>query len=317
MKKITGIVFFNIILSVFLILSVEIIIWGCENLRVKYTNEIPVNKWPLPFHPGIKRTRVINIDWFNNVDFFWTRKPEGLYYTKKPVVVFGCSYAFGFTLKNEQTFSYKLSHLTRRPVYNRAMAGWGIQHMLNQVRQSGFYKDVPEPEYVIFVMINDHFRRLYAPTFMSANLVTEDFNLRYENKNGELVLKQEKNKFFENVHRSYFLQKIEHFYINNILLEKNNHKKYFDFAAKHFIASKSAMQKHWKNAKYVIILYQAFWYDEIFIKQLKDNGFIVISLPNDYGLLNLRTPEYQLPNYHPTEKAWNLITPKIIGTLNL
>ena len=316
MKKTFLIIFTNIILFAIIIFSLEIIVWGCENLRIKFQKEIQYNKLPIPFHPGIKRIESINLEEFKDSKKTWTRKPEGLNYTKKPIVIFGCSYAYGLNLNKEQTFSYKLSHFTKRPVYNRAVSGWGFQHMLNQVKQNQFYIDIPEPEYVIYLMINDHFRRLYVPTFMSASLLDETYNLRYELKDGKLIIKKEKNALLEFIHRLYITQKIEHFYINNILLKSDNYEQYFSFALQHSVESKNEMKKHWKNTKYVVILYQTFPHDNLFIEQLKKNGFIVISLKYDYNL-NLHTPEYMSQDYHPKEQAWDLLTKKISESLNI
>lgn len=47
---------------------------------------------------------------------------------KKPVVIFGCSFAYGEYLKDNQTFGYKLSKQTGRTVYNFAYSGWGPAH---------------------------------------------------------------------------------------------------------------------------------------------------------------------------------------------
>ncbi len=316
MKKIFLIIRTNIILFLIIIISLEFLVWGCENLKLKINDKFQNNNFPISFHPGIKRMEIINLEEFKDYRKTWTRKPEGLNYTKKPIVIFGCSYAYGFGLDNEQTFSYKLSHLTKRPVYNRAVAGWGFQHMLNQVRQNKFYIDVPEPEYVIYIMINDHFRRLYVPSFMTECLLDETYNLRYERKDKKLILKKEKNALLEFIHRLYITQKIEHFYINNILLKSDNYEQYFSFALQHLVESKNEMKKHWKNTKYVVILYQTFPHDNLFIEQLKKNGFIVISLKYDYNL-NLHTPEYMSQDYHPKEQAWDLLTKKISESLNI
>jgi len=316
MKKIINIIFINIILVTLLLFTAEIIVWGCENIRIKISGEAHSNKLPIPFHPGVKRINSVNLNEFKNSSNGWIRMPEGLNYKNPPIVIFGCSFAYGFNLKKEQTFSYKLSHLTKRPVYNRAVAGWGFQHMLNQVRQSGFYDDIPEPEYAIYVMISDHFRRMYVPTFMSASMLAEIYNLRYESINNHPVLKTPRNTFEKLIERPYLSQKLEHFYINNFLLRSTNRKEYFNFALEHLVESRNEMRKHWTKTKYAVILYQYFPYDEEFMQMLKNNSFIVISVPHDYKL-NMRTPDLEQDNCHPKEKAWDILTPKIAETLKL
>lgn len=316
MKKLSALIIANLLIFLTLIFAAELFVWGCENIRIKIHKESHFAQLPIPFHKGIVKNVLVNLENFKNPKSEYTRHLEGTNYTKKPIVIFGCSFAYGFELKNEQTFSYKLSHLTKRPVYNRAFPGWGIQHMLNQVRQTAFYNDVPEPEYAIFIMIKDHFRRLYTPSFMSAHLLGGIFNLRYEYKNNELEEKYPKGRLQEIFQSSYIVQKAEQFYINNILLNERNCENYLTFAIEHFIESKQAMQKHWKNTKYVVILYQGFKNDELFKQILEDNGFIVISVPNDY-YINTRDEKYESDTFHPKEEAWNILTPKIAETLNL
>ena len=52
-------------------------------------------------------------------------------------------------------------------------------------------------------------------------------------------------------------------------------------------------------------------------KELEDNGFIVIST-KDLTDVNLKIPKYTMQdNNHPTEEAWNLLTPLIIKKLGL
>ena len=132
----------------------------------------------------------------------------------------------------------------------------------------------------------------------------------------KLVIKRDKNTVIELIHRLYIVQKIEHFYINNFLLREENYNKYFSFATEHFIESKKEMERHWNNTKYVIVLYQSFQYDDLFIEKLKENNFMVISLKYDYNL-NLFTSQYLYPDYHPKEEAWDLLTAKIAKSLNL
>ena len=52
-----------------------------------------------------------------------------------------------------------------------------------------------------------------------------------------------------------------------------------------------------------------------YFKKLKKNGFIVFST-NDITNENLKIEKYMMQdNNHPTEKAWDLLTPKIAERL--
>lgn len=315
MKKFIAVFIINIIFISIGLFIIEVITWGCENMRMVVHKERYACDLPIKFHAGVIPFK-FDLDAYPSPEYSMGRYPAGLDYKNKPIVVFGDSYAYGFDLEHEQTFHYKLAELTKRPTYLRAVSGWGIQNMLYQVREDEFYKKVPEPEYVIYIMIKDHFRRLYSIHFMSGCLLEERRCLRYKDKNGELVQITDENPVLNFIKRIYFVNKIHEYYINRILLNPNNYELYSNFAVKHFAASKEAMEKHWKNTKYVILIYEPLYNGDIFIKDLKKLGFTVISIP-DIVDVNLRDELYMLPNYHPTEAAWDLIVPKVIEELSL
>ena len=54
------------------------------------------------------------------------RKPDNENFKNPPILLFGCSFAYGEYLAQNQTFSYKLSKLLNSPVYNRAIPGFGV-----------------------------------------------------------------------------------------------------------------------------------------------------------------------------------------------
>lgn len=95
-------------------------------------------------------------DWDEHYPYivkFNMRKPFGTQYKKEPIAVFGCSYAYGYKLKEEQSFGYKLSEYTKRPVYNRAYSGLGIQHMLYQLEREDFIRKFLSPN-TLFLFIS-------------------------------------------------------------------------------------------------------------------------------------------------------------------
>ena len=47
----------------------------------------------------------------------------------KPILIMGCSFAYGAGLKDDETFSYKLGLETGRPVYNRSIMGGGLSNI--------------------------------------------------------------------------------------------------------------------------------------------------------------------------------------------
>lgn len=322
MKKFFKILSINILILIIGCFVLDFVIWGFENYSMYKNKEKYIGVWPIPYHPGVK---IFNVDfkYFPNPDENWGRMPEGLNYKKKPIALFGCSYVYGYNLQNEQTFSYKLSHKAKRPVYNRAVMGWGIQHMLYQANDPLLYKQVPEPEYVIFVSMFDHLRRLYARNFSSGHLLNEERYLRYKEVDGQLIQKTGvkvnsiPSVFKELMDRSYITSKMYDIYENNFLIKEANYENYSEFLIKHFVQSKEKMQEYWKNTKFVILLYNKMYNEDDLKNRLEKNGFIVIDL-QDLTQTDLTTDEFKLKNDpHPNEKAWDLITPKIIEELKL
>ncbi len=315
MKKFIRIFFVNLLLFIFLIFTVELIIWGCENENLKRRHDEYRAKGLLKFHPGVT-TFKLNPEFFPTPENNFGRAPEGLEFSGKPIVFFGCSFTYGFTLDKNQTLPYKFAYTAKRPAYNRALHSWGIQHMLYQTYLERMYEQIPEPEFVIYTYMHDHIRRLYLLTFLSEHMLNEDFNLRYKEKNGKLIEITNSNPILRFIKRLYITNEIHYFYVNNFILRKSNYKNCYNFALMHFIASKEEMQKHWKNTKYVVFFYDDSYDDSEFKQKLEDNGFMVV---NYYDLTNedLTSPKYMKSNFHPNEAAWDLLVPALIKKLNL
>lgn len=106
-------------------------------------------------------------------------------FNKSPVILYGCSYTACVWLSDEECLSGILQKETGRPVFNRGLAGYGIQHSLyhiennlkdlllkynSQLLKSLHNNNLPqnlhlgnEPYYVIYTFIEDHVNRLYKP----------------------------------------------------------------------------------------------------------------------------------------------------------
>lgn len=315
MRKFFKILLINIFIFIFLIFLADGIIWLYENFKLKPYGQTYIGKWPIPFHSGVKHFQM-DLDYYPNPNEGWGRETEGLNYKKKPVVFFGCSYVYGYLLDKDQTLTYKIAANAKRPVYSRAFQGWGIQHMLYQVRQQKFYDQVQEPEYAIFLMMFDHFRRLYSINLMSANMLNEERALRYKIKDDTLVEITDSNPFLNSAKRLYLINKLHQAYVKHIILREDNYDEYSRFALKHFIESKQEMEKHWKNTKYIVLYYNDFYNEDEFTKALEDNGFQVISLP---ALTNvdLEDEKYKITDGHPSEEAFEIISQALIKELKL
>lgn len=79
------------------------------------------------------------------------------------------------------------------------------------------------------------------------------------------------------------------------------------------------MSKHWKNAKYYILVYCFLDMDDYkALKDLEKHGFKVIFL-NNLTNIDFLTEEYQIAknDFHPNEQAWKLFAPLIAKEINL
>ncbi len=314
MKKFFKYFLFSVLIFALLLYAVEWIIWFQENHKMRKAGIFPPSIQRLAFHPGIK-----NFEFdpyiFPRPENGWGRAPEGLQYTnKKPVVIFGCSYAYGYRLNDSQTLSYKLANYAKIPVYNRAWSGWGISHMLYQAKIEEIYRQIPEPEYVIYVFIEDHIRRLYLMAFSSWNILIDEQNLRYKEKDGKLVEIKNTNPLLRQIKRLYIVNKIHHRYVLKYIYDFKNKQKCNDFAIKHFVEAKEEMQKHWKNTKYTVLFYNT--QNEYLKNKLEENGYTVINT-SDLTDKNLSSPVYMSKDYHPKEAAWDLLVPPLTKKLEL
>lgn len=235
------------------------------------------------------------------------RKPNGLNYKTSPIVIFGCSYAYGDNLNANQTFDYKLSKLLKRPVYNRALNGQGLGFMYFQSLNDNFYKEVPPADTVFYIMMDVHYRRMLINKFDPI----EDFiipNYDYNYAVDKLTPKSY-NKLFTFINGSYFLSTMRMVYVNSYIQNPKNWKKLAYQTLAHIEKTKEELEKHWnKKIKFNVIFYNM--EDDILEKKLNEKGIKTINL---YNLTNedLSSTPYVYKN-HPSEEAWDLLTPLII-----
>ena len=245
------------------------------------------------------------------------REAENVDSTKKPIVIFGCSFAWGYNLNKDETFSHRLAKLTGRPVYNRALNGMGPQLMLYQLSNDSFYSIVPKPEYVIYVYINAHLARMYLGKYNTFSRYL--FYKEKKSKTGEKYLKRDYLK--ETLYRSSLINLLmsKKFYYR---ISDNPEPKEIEFFKLHLVQAKKEIEKHWGNdVKFVVLVYE----EEYNIKKLKPIitdlekiGIQFINL-NDLSDINFRDSEYQISesDLHPNAKAWEVLTPLLVKKLGL
>ena len=247
---------------------------------------------------------------------FGGRAPDGLEYNSTPITIFGCSYAFGQFLPPEATFSYKLAHLLKRPVYNRAIPSKGLAKMLYQSESDSFYNDVPPSDTVIYIMLNDHYRRMKLSFIEISDAY---MHITYKKK-GDKLIREDFNSpikcFLNSTYLNKYIKKHwAHHYMNNPKFAD----KITDEVLLYFIETRKNLEARWNTkVNFVVIFYDSWLFHQDLLKEkLEKNNFKVIKM-QELTNENLYTDKYYSPQtLHPTETTWNLLTPKIVDFLKL
>lgn len=223
-----------------------------------------------------------------------------------PIVLFGCSYTYGWNLDNNQTFSYKLYKETGRTVFNFGLVGTGVQQTLFML-QNNILKCIPQPEYIIYTFISDHINRLNVCfSFDQYGVIYYKYN---ENK--DLVLMSDLDLYYWH---SYILRRIYNFlYTKNLFIFNRDN---YEFLLKHFLAVNNEIKKSSNNTKFVLFVYEGDSIIKNIEEELKKNGIIIIYL-SQLSKENFLDRKYMVDDSHPNEKAWDVIVPLLIKKLNI
>ena len=238
---------------------------------------------------------------------------------KGSILIFGCSYAYGSLLENDETFGYKLFNLTNRNVYNRAIQACGIQHMYYLLEHDELYKTLPDNvEYVIYVYIPSQIDRIVKNIFPTP-MLTNGAYLKYELKEDKLKLKQD----YPFLYRSFIVKKI--FSLIDEVNSLSNQKikdKAINTAIKLFSESKILVQKKYPKSKFIIIRYyqdfdnRNFYENDFLWQELDQKGFIILDT-RDLIKREFTKQDTTTDGLHPNSESWDLLVPKIVEKLKL
>lgn len=302
MKKIGKIITINLLVFTALFFIFDI---GCYVKDLTYNYRSYPFKTPITFIKAYLRTykrifysqqnyETLFIDGKGYATHF--RQPMNTDSEKSPILIMGCSFAYGSFLKPEESFMGKLAKLTGRPIYNRALSARGANEMLFQLSSDKFYSKVPKPEWFIYVFIPDQIRRTQIPCSV------DDIGIYYNRKTEVMP------NF--NIPTIYtFRDKINYY----------EHGKYIMYYIEIMKNIKAQAVKHWgDDVKFAFIFYaEESIMNPVIKKSMLDEGFIFLPV---YELtpINLMTKEYRTEdNIHPSESAWDILTPRIIEKLGL
>ena len=225
----------------------------------------------------------------------------------KNILWFGCSFAEGAGLNDNQTPCFKISELTGKSCINKAKGATGTQFMYYQINDENIMNDAKSADYVIYTFIWNHIQRLYN---YQVNPLIDMFNLRYKIIDGNLV---DITPQFNLLYSSFFVKR----FLNKIVYEQAKEESYnFKLFNKIMKETYNISQKRYPNSKFIFIEFPELSRKELpdyEVKELESYGIKVIKVKDIIGDIDIYDKKYWLPdNIHPTEHAWDLILPIIV-----
>ncbi len=246
-------------------------------------------------------------------------------YKKNPIIVLGCSYAYGHGLKREETFPYILSNLAQRPVYSFAQCGEQILNNIDRLSEFGKspynYDLINNADYIIYIYMHDHINRfLNVQNIYLYDLYEDIIPLSFkENNLYKKVIKIPLIKFLFSSVKFRMVIKGVHY------ADKTD-----SFLKALIIQSQKKLKELAPNAKFIIILYEQKLpdtYSPLKIKFDSDriNSKIWTELQNENNIIVVHTKEitgvlfdknYKLKediaDWHPNARVWSEFTPVFV-----
>lgn len=265
--------FLQILLIVIGFIGIIILVNEIASFYIAKTNNRSYNFINLINKKNITLNKMIEQANFENTD--------GIEFKNKGITLFGTSYIFNIDADKKDRFSARLAAHTKRPVYNKAMAGKYIQHSIFLIEEKALNMEILNSDYIIFLSPGTvDFLRLRTD---SAEL------LNYDSLNDDyiyLTYKKDKNGFL-NRHTSKVpiiegsvLYRLFHKYKTMDNFDKNK-DDFNEYLMLHLLKLKETSQKINPNIKIIFI---------IFYEDKENLGSVLTKLEeNEITVLDLKT----------------------------
>lgn len=252
------------------------------------------------------------------------------YKKKKPILLLGCSYAYGECIEPEDNFATKLTELSQRWVYNFGVVGQGPIHalmLLNAEKEEHLIEE--NPEYVIYLYMFHHIIRYYFPPF-------------YDYYRQSNWIPFQKYNF---LYRSYTYSHFKNIELEKYYNDDKNYEKRIELFFKIMTDMKKKSDELFPNSKFIFLIYSDVQKDlclglwntvyndeqemnklfEImnsnqFKDRLKAENIEVVTTEELIGRKMFRPSDRVIndPNHpHPSASAWKEITPQFVKKFNL
>ncbi len=258
----------------------------------------------------------------------------GTDFNKSPVILYGCSYTACVHLSDDECLSGILTNLTGRPVYNRGLAGYGMQHSLyhiennlkdlllkynSQLLKSLNNNNLPqnlhsgsEPHYAIYTFIEDHVNRLYRPNDFSDKWL---MFYKFSPQNDKLIPVNDFDMLFWHSYilRTLWMKKYHNCTDESVINTTERSK----LLSAMFLQMKKGLETKINDVQFSIFVFNGDRHIKEIENELIDNGIKIVYL-SELSDINFEDEKYRLENdFHPNALAWEIITPLLIKELNL
>lgn len=234
----------------------------------------------------------------------------------KSIILAGCSFAYSFGLDKNDSLAAKLSQYSKRNVIVKAIQATGPNEALYNFSNEELYKQINEPEYVIYLFIENHFSRMNSRinSMQDPNLRPMfDFD---DNFNFKIIPCKNKWLFLSHLYKYYYREKYTLDY------GVREEEKFIKTMA----ALKKKINEHWPDTKLVVVRYDEaniqdpFIFDDKYIQKFKDLGIIYLDADEVvFGKSGKRMigDEFMQKDQHPSAYAFDLLAKKLVEALNL
>ena len=241
-------------------------------------------------------------------DFNVSKKYKSYYKNteKKPILWFGCSFAQGAGLNENDVPCKKISDLTLRTCLNKSSGATSTSFVYKQINDENFIKENPNADFVIYTFMWNHLHRLYN---YQVNPLIYMFNIRYKYKNNKL---QEIKPIFKPIYSSFFIKRLLNKKIHSEIKKEEKNFILFNALMKESAAKIKTM---YPNAKFIIIEFPERTGKELPKKEidiLNSYGIEVFKAKDYMKNIDIQEDKYWLADeIHPSAELWNIILPKL------
>lgn len=231
---------------------------------------------------------------------------------KEPIVIFGCSFAYGYAIDYKDSVSVRLANLTNRTIYNRAKNAEGPNFMYYQLKNN-VLKNIKNPKYIIYFFIPSHLWRNYqAKPHTYADYIT----IRYKITENEI---KENPIMFPTLHSSFFVYLLDLIYLKYKSQDTKCLNKMF---SKIIEESLKIIKINFPKTKFVIVYMPSWQYEE----HNPNISNLIEGIDPDIKFIDIikflpditTEDKYWVDNGgHPSSYAWEKIVPILTKELNL